>query len=53
MVFLTFLAGGACSWCSALWPCPRPRKACLAVVFSAVQLVLAYLLYCDQRDNAA
>ena len=52
MVFLTFLAGGV-QLVFSFVALPAALKACLAVVFAAVQLVLAYLLYCDQRDNAA
>lgn len=52
MVFLTFLAGGV-QLVFSFVSLPSALKACLAMVFAAVQMVLAYLLYCGQRDRAA
>ena len=51
MVVLTFLAGGV-QLVFSFVPLPAAMKACLAIVFAAVQLVLAYLLYCGERDKA-
>ncbi|WP_367924146.1 hypothetical protein [uncultured Ruthenibacterium sp.] len=52
MVFLTFLAGGV-QLVFSFVALPAALKACLAIVFAVIQLVLSYLLYCDERDKLA